>query len=218
MTVRTMPAASDSVDLTPINAGIGPDAMFEGSREAWLQKIIDIWRPYFSRLGHGLPACIWISPGRPPSGRWTGACYPGAASDDGNPHIFIHPVLSDSTRVAGVVVHQLCHVALGNRSHGPPFRRLATAVGLVGKMTKTIEGPLFLAIMPATIDRIGPYPHSALRQLRRLDRKLARTRLVRVHCAACGYLVRTTQRWLMVAIPICPNHDCPSLGEPMEVG
>ena len=150
--------------------------------------------------------------------RWTGACYPGAASDDGNPHIFIHPVLSDSTRVAGVVVHQLCHVALGNRSHGPPFRRLATAMGLVGKMTKTIEGPLFLAIMPATIDRIGPYPHSALRQLRRLDRKLARTRLVRVHCAACGYLVRTTQRWLMVAVPICPNPDCPSLGEPMAVG
>ena len=132
--------------------------------------------------------------------------------------IFIHPVLSDSTRVAGVVVHQLCHVALGNRSHGPPFRRLATAMGLVGKMTETIEGPLFLSIMPATIDRIGPYPHPALRQLRRLDRKLAWTRLMRVHCAACGYLVRITQRWLMVSIPICPNHDCPSHGDRMEVG
>jgi len=213
-----MAARSDSVSLTPISVGIGPDAIFEGGREAWLQKIIDIWRPYFLRLGHDLPTRIWISPGRPPSSRWTGACYLGAASDDGNPHIFIHPVLSDSTRVAGVVVHQLCHVALGNRSHGPPFRRLATAMGLVGKMTKTIEGPLFLAIMPATIDRIGPYPHPALRQLRRLDRKLARTRLVRVNCAACGYLMRTTQRWLMVAVPICPNPDCPSLGEPMAVG
>ena len=213
-----MTSASYFVDLIPINAGIGTDAIFEGSREAWLQKIIDIWRPYFLRLGYDLPTRIWISPGRPPSSRWTGACYLGAASDDGNPHIFIHPVLSDSTRVAGVVVHQLCHVALGNRSHGPPFRRLATAMGLVGKMTKTIEGPLFLSIMPATIDRIGPYPHPALRQLRRLDRKLARTRLVRVHCAACGYLVRITQRWLMVSIPICPNHDCPSHGDRMEVG
>jgi len=213
-----MAAASESVSLTPINAGIDPDAIFEVGREAWLQKIIDLWRPYFLRLGYDLPTRIWISPGRPPSRRWTGACYPGAASDDGNPHIFIHPVLSDSTRVAGVVVHQLCHVALGNRSHGPPFRRLATAMGLVGKMTKTIEGPLFLSIMPATIDRIGPYPHPALRQLRGLYRKPARTRLVRAHCAACGYLVRTTQRWLMVAIPICPNPDCPSLGEPMAVG
>ena len=189
-----MAHASDLVDLAPINSGIGPGAIFEGGREAWLQKIIAVWRPYFLRLVHDLPTRIWISPGRPPSGRWTGACYPGAASDDGNPHIFIHPVLSDSTRVAGVVVHQLCHVVLGNRIHGPPFRRLATAVGLVGKLTETIEGPLFLAIMPGTIDRIGPYPHPALRQLRRLDRKLARTRMVRVHCAACGYLVRTTQR------------------------
>jgi hypothetical protein len=175
MKVRTMTSVSYCVDLIPINAGIGPDAIFEGGREAWLQKIIDIWRPYFLRLGHDLATRIWISPGRPPSNRWTGACYPGAAGDDGNPHIFIHPVLSDSTRVAGVVVHQLCHVALGNRSHGPPFRRLARAMGLMGKMTETIEGPLFLAIMPATIDRIGPYPHPALRQLRRLDRKLART-------------------------------------------
>jgi hypothetical protein len=91
-------------------------------------------------------------------------------------------------------------------------------MGLVGKMTETIEGALFLAIMPATIDRIGPYPHPALPQLRRLDRKLARTRLVRVHCAVCGYRMRITQRWLMVAIPICSNHDCPSHGELMEVG
>ena len=91
-------------------------------------------------------------------------------------------------------------------------------MGLVGKMTETIEGPMFFATMPAIIDRIGPYPHSALRQLRGLDRKLARTRLVRVHCAACGDLMRITQRWLMVAIPICPNPNCPSLGKPMEVG
>jgi len=213
-----MAAESYSVDFSPIDAGIGCDAIFEGGREAWLQKIIDIWRPYFLRLGHDLPTRIWISPGHPLSRRWTGACYPGAASDDGNPHIFIHPVLSDTIRVAGVVVHQLCHVALGNRNHGPPFRRLATAVGLVGKMTETIEGPLFLATMPATIDRIGPYPHPALRQLRGLDRKPAGTRLVRVHCASCGYLVRVTQRWLTVAIPICPNPICPSLGELMAVG
>jgi hypothetical protein len=58
--------------------------------------------------------------------------------------------------VAGTVGHQLCHAALGNRSHGAPFRALATATGLVGKMTQTIEGPLFLAIMPGIIDRIWP--------------------------------------------------------------
>jgi 3-hydroxyacyl-CoA dehydrogenase, C-terminal domain len=60
--------------------------------------------------------------------------------------------------VAGTVAHQLCHAALGNRSHGARFKTLTTATGLAGKMTQTIEGPLFLAIMPGIIDRIGHYP------------------------------------------------------------
>ena len=68
--------------------------------------------------------------------------------------------------MAGTVGHQLCHAALGNRSHGAPFTALATATGLVGKMKQTVEGPLFLAIMPGIIDRIGSYPHAALRQIR----------------------------------------------------
>ena len=66
-------------------------------------------------------------------------------------------MLDDSTRVAGTVVHQLCHVALGTRNHGAKFKALATAVGLVGKMTATVEGPLFLQVMQGIIDRIGPY-------------------------------------------------------------
>jgi hypothetical protein len=126
---------------------VAPDGVFEGTREAWLQKIVETWRPYFQRLGYRLPSRIWVSVGRPPSSRSTGVCYPPEASDDANPHIFIHPVLSDSTRVAGTVVHQLCHAALGNRWHGQHFKKLATAVGLVGRMTRTIEGPLFLQVI-----------------------------------------------------------------------
>jgi len=28
---------------------IAADAVFEGTRDAWLQKIVDVWRPIFSR-------------------------------------------------------------------------------------------------------------------------------------------------------------------------
>jgi len=90
-------------------------------------------------------------------------------------------------------------------------------VGLVGKMTATIEGPLFLQIMPGIIDRIGPYPGPALRQIRGL-KKTTGARLIRVTCAGCGYLMRVTQRWLTVAVPTCPNPRCGSYGETMEVG
>jgi hypothetical protein len=197
--------------------GATPDAIFEGTPEAWLQKIVEIWRPYFARLGYILPARIWISVGKPPRGSSIGVCYPGEASDDGSPHIFIHPVLSDSTRVAGTLVHQLCHIALGNRSHGPRFKALATATGLIGKMSQTMEGPMFLAIMPGIIDRYGPYPHASLRQLRGFD-KVSSTRLIRITCPECGYLLRGTQRWLKTGVPNCPNRHCRSYGEPMEVG
>ena len=87
-------------DVVPLDEST-PDAIFDGNREAWLQKIVDAWRPLFSRLRYDLPARIWISVGRPPSSRWTGACYPGQARDDGNPHIFVHHVVSDSTPYGG---------------------------------------------------------------------------------------------------------------------
>ena len=125
MTVRMMVAASDSVSLTPINAGIGPDAIFKGGREAWLQKIINIWRPYFLRLGHDLPTRIWISPGRPPSTRWTGSCYPGAASDDGNPHILFIPFFQTPPAWPGLsyiscVTLRSAIAATAHRSGGSP--------------------------------------------------------------------------------------------------
>lgn len=145
-------------------------------------------------------------------------CVPGEASDDGAPHIFIHPVISNSTRAAGTLVHQLCHAALYSRSHGLSFRRLATAVGLVGKMTKTMEGPLFVTMMmPAIIERVGPYPHAALRQIRGLEPP-KQSRMIRVTCPHCRFVMRTTWKWLKVFTPRCSNPHCPGCGEEMEVG
>ena len=83
--------------------------------------------------------------------------------------------------------------------------KLAETVGLIGKMTETIEGPMFLQLMPAVLDRYGPYPHPALRPVRELDRKSPGSRLIRARCLGCGYTIRVTQRWLNVAVPNCPN-------------
>ena len=38
--------------------------------------------------------------------------------------------------------------------------------------------------------------------------------LVRQH----GYNLRVTNRWLTIAIPVCPNPQCDEQGEPMEIG
>jgi hypothetical protein len=202
--------------VTPAGS-IEGDAFFSGTREAWLGYVVNAWRPYFERTEAPLPLRIYVSVGRPARGTSTGVCYPGEASDDGAPHIFIHPVIADNTRAAGVLVHQLCHAALGSRSHGHAFRRVATMVGLGGRMTKTVEGAWFVTVMmPDIVARIGPYPHAALRQLRRLEERPKRRRLIRVACPDCGYLIRVTKKWLLVAQPLCFNKDCPNFGQEME--
>jgi hypothetical protein len=144
-------------------------------------------------------------------------CFPGYASDDGSPHIFVHPVIVDPYRVAGTVVHQCCHAALGSRSHGIMFRLVATKVGLVGKPTATIEGPLFHALVPKVIDKAGPYPHAALRQIRGMNPP-KKSRLVRAKCLRCGYVIRLAQKWIDLSHPLCPNKYCSNMGKEMEVG
>jgi hypothetical protein len=72
--------------------------------------------------------------------------------------------------------------------------------------------------MPAIIERIGPYPHAALRQIRGLDDPPKGSRLIGVTCLQCGYKMRVTRRWLRIATPLCPNPCCSGMGEEMEVG
>jgi hypothetical protein len=218
--------ADEPTDLIPrlaVTARLGArdgDAFFSANREAWLGYVVNMWRPYFEHAGAPLPVRIYVSVGRPARDTSTGVCFPGEASDDGYPHIFIHPVISDSTRAAGTLVHQLCHAALGNRLHDAAFKRVATTVGLIGRMTRTVEGPFFVTLMvPAIVDRIGPYPNSSLRQLRNLEQPpRSKSRLLRVVCPQCGYRMRVAAAWLRVATPLCPNRKCPDFGHEMDVG
>jgi hypothetical protein len=75
-----LPTVAD--EIIPGSAVEG-DAVFSGTREAWLGYIINHWRPHFDRAGVPLPPRIWVSVGRPARGTSTGICYPGDASGDG---------------------------------------------------------------------------------------------------------------------------------------
>lgn len=37
-------------------------------------------------------------------------------------------------------------------------------------------------------------------------------RLLKVECPTCGYVVRTTRKWLDRGAPICPTHREPMIG------
>ena len=215
---------------------IDPDiVIFENTREAWLNRLVAIFRPFFDKtLGYNLPDRIWISVGKPNKGaRAIGICHPTRQSDDHGTHIFIHPVLRDEIRVGGIVAHELCHAALDcEGGHGAEFQKLAGAIGLVPgpsararrrhadaprSWTSTLEGPAFISLMEGIIERIGPYPHAALRQNER-RKKRNNQRLLKVICQECGFSLWSSKKWLVkVHTPFCLNGECEMCGEPMEI-
>lgn len=181
------------------------------AREVWLGALVRALAPSFAARGFPLPDKVRVSCGWPGSGGRSviGEAWSAAASADGSCEIFVSPELADSLRVGDVLVHELCHVAVGNDAgHRGPFRRCAVAMGLRGPMTSTVASPALVAELTAIVERIGPYPHATL--ARGMGKKKQGTRMRKVQCPACGYLVRTTSKWLDVGVPTCP------CGEQME--
>jgi len=94
--------------------------------------------------------------------------------------------------------------------------KLATATGLISKMTETGEGPMFEQLVLLIIDRHRLYPHPALKQSRGLD-KIGR-RMSPSRCLGCRYTLRAAQKWLNVSIPTVRNRNATSKECPTEVG
>ena len=180
------------------------------TREQWLTELGHKLEPWFADLDHALPA-FRVSVGFPSTGRKSsriGECWYAPNSADGHNELFIHPSLHDPIRIAGVVCHELCHAVLGPEAkHGPKFRALATELGLEGKMTATTEGDAFKHRIAPILAELGPYPGAELRAGNHSGPKKQTTRLIKCACPECGYTVRTTQKWLDVATPICPADE-----------
>jgi hypothetical protein len=183
---------------------------YSTDREAWLYRLTESLSPVFRQAGIILPAKVRIAPGWPlnrRAGKKTkseaiGQCWARRCSADGTSEIFVSPVLDDGVEVGATLIHELIH-AVDNCEHGHrgPFRKMALAVGLTGKMRATTAGPELKERLNAVIGEIGPYPHA------RLDADQAqgkqRTRLVKVICRRCKYAIWTTRMWLDMGTPTC---------------
>jgi hypothetical protein len=179
------------------------------TREAWLLGLTDAIRPWYEELGLTVPD-VRVSVGFSSKGsrsKVIGECWHGESADDGQPQVFIHPGLDTPEGVAATVVHELIHAALGpGKKHGPAFKAPAVALGLEGRMTATVPGDALLdRLRPVLLD-LGPYPHARLLSggARTDGPPKQSTRMRKAECSTCGYLVRTTQKWLDVATPTCP--------------
>jgi hypothetical protein len=128
------------------------------------------------------------------------------------------PTIVDSERVADFVAHEMIHAVVGiDKGHGPAFKRVAMAIGLEGKMTATVAGPRFKARIAPILKALGPIPHAELREgAETSGPKKQGTRMIKCWCAECDYTVRTTKKWIEVAVPTCPVHQTEMEHDPIE--
>lgn len=193
---------------------IHPWELSDPTRDEWLEKVADEFRPLFEEEGSPLPekirfSCGWPSArGRGEKNRVIGECHSAEASSDGTVEIFVSPVVGDGVTAAAVLVHELVHAA-GCSGHGKGFRKLAVAMGLEGKMTATVASTELVELLEGIIqEKVGPYPHAELRVNDGGSDapKKQGTRMIKVLCPSeeCGYTVRTTQKWIDIGLPTCP--------------
>lgn len=138
-----------------------------------------------------------------------GECWSHKSSADGTTEMMVSPLLDDPMMVAATVAHEMVHMYVGvEAGHKGPFKALATAVGLEGKMTATVAGEAFKAIVQPILDDMGAYPHA---KLSLAGRKVKKTYLLKAECTDCGCTFRITQKWLDAADTttlVCPIPGC----------
>jgi hypothetical protein len=183
------------------------------NRESWLNIITENHiKPHFTAKGYAIPdnvrlSCSFTSRGafkkKGQKGVRIGECWSGNRSGDNTIEIMISPVIADSVKAVGILIHELVHATVGNdQGHNNVFKQCAVAVGLQGKMTATTESPELVATINEWLEVMGQYPHAELND----NMRTQSTRMYKVQCrsVSCGYTMRISSKWLKLAVPECP--------------
>jgi hypothetical protein len=185
------------------------------TREEWLNacaeqilaKFRELFEQHFGAEGLNHLQHLHVSTGFPSRGGLTkviGECWKAKASEDETTHhIFINPRLTDIVEVVATLAHEMVHAADdGENKHKGVFVKMVRDMGLEGKATATVAGAAFAEWARGIDATIGSYPHSGLVPL--MEVKKQGTRMLKLEADCCGYVVRTTQKWIDVGYPSCP--------------
>lgn len=182
------------------------------TREAWLTAAGEGFKSWFIAADKPLIVPIRLSMGFPSSRalsrtkRTIGECWGTASSTSGHAEILISPLLDDPMEILGVVAHEMGHAILGPKvGHKAPFAKLMKSLGLVGKATATTPGPEFITRAGDLLETLGSLPHSRLDPAMRPVKKDG-IRQLKCECDECGYVARTSRKWLDIGgPPWCPT-------------
>lgn len=179
------------------------------TREQWLNEAVtQIALEVFAPHDIDVPK-IRVSVGWPSRGgtgttkRVIGQCWKGMVAKDGVHQIFISPVLDDLMQILETLVHEMVHAIDDCESgHKGAFAKMARKVGLEGKMTATHAGGSLALNLAIIAEQLGDFDHSGL--VPNPAEKKQSTRMLKLEAACCGYIVRTTQKWIDQGLPSCP--------------
>ena len=89
-------------------------------------------------------------------------------------------------------------------------RDVARIIRFIGADTSKPSQPTmdgnFRNIWSDLVTSFGVYPNDKSHQLK--GGKKDTVRNIKAKCDGCGYMVRTSRKWLDVAVPVCPNPNC----------
>ena len=185
------------------------------TREAWLNACADqilekhreVFAMHFGDVGVERLRHLKVSTGFPSRGGLTkviGQCWKAkTAEDEVSHHIFINPRLTDVVEVVATLAHEMVHAADDcENKHKGPFLRAVRDMGLEGKATATCAGAAFAEWARSLDVVIGQYPHVGLVPM--MEEKKQTTRMIKLEADCCGYVLRTTRKWIDVGLPSCP--------------
>lgn len=136
------------------------------NRESWLTEVSERCRPLFAacKLPSFQITCGWPCRAAMGKRRRIGECHGPKSHPNGIYQLFISPTISEPIEVAGTIVHELVHVAVGvEATHGKQFIRLSQTIGLTkGRPTSASPGTALTDKLRKIVDKVGKYPHVAM--------------------------------------------------------
>ena len=213
----------------PADAASASDSM---TREEWLRALALKIVPVIEAVtGEAFPqfrvSCSWPARGGLKKvGTVLGQCWQPVASSDQHWEIFISPLVDDPREVTRILAHELCHAAAPNAGHKKRFQVVAGGIGLCAPWTSTPTTEAFWAWAEPLLGEMPAYGHGHMTPFvtriytgtgeRGKDQPQPRAegapkpqtnRQMKCTCKSCGYIARTSRKWLDEAgPPHCPNH------------
>lgn len=179
------------------------------TREQWLATALDEARPVVESLtGEFLARRIRVGVGFPSTFRRSGTlaeCWPDVDSGDATAEVIISPTIADPVEVFARLLGQIIRTLPGAMSPASvSYRAAFDAVMLTGGADKNalLYSAEFYDQWEQIVASLGDYPHA---ELSTGVKKTQSTRMLKMVCPQCGYILRTTEKWIKQGIPVC--HD-----------